>query len=145
MKRKIAFWTTTGLLGFGLVASGLMKLSGAPELLENMARLGYPSYLLTILGVWMLAGAAAIVAPGLPRLKEWAYAGVVFQMTGAFASHMFAGDPVGPSLAPLMLAAFAVASYVLRPASRTLGTPVLAESAPNRDRVLPRSGAAQPA
>lgn len=145
MKRKIAYWTTTGLLGFSLLASGLMKLSGAPPLLENMAHLGYPPYLLTILGLWMVAGGAVLLAPGLPRLKEWAYAGVIFQMTGAFASHMFAGDPVGPAMPALLLAAVAVASYVLRPAARTLGEPVLPEANADAEGTMPTRGTPQPA
>ena len=145
MKRKIAYWSTTALLAFALLSSGMMKLTANPQILEAMTHLGYPPYLLTILGLWMVAGAVVLVAPGMPRLKEWAYAGIVFQMTGAFASHMFAGDAVGPSSPTLVLAALAVASYLLRPGSRSLGAPVMADVPAARGRALPRGGAPQPA
>ncbi len=145
MKRTIAYWSSTALLAVGLLGSGTMKLTADPKLLEGITHLGYPPYLLTILGLWMVAGAVVLLAPGLPRLKEWAYAGVMFQMTGAFASHMFAGDAIGPSSPTLVLAALAVASYLLRPASRTLGAPWLGEGEGERGRRLPSGGAAQPA
>ena len=86
--------------------------------------LGYPPYFLTVLGVWKVLGAIAILMPRFPRLKEWAYAGIFFDLTGAAASYAAAGDH-GVSafhiLAPLFLAVLAVASWALRPESRTIG------------------------
>jgi hypothetical protein len=80
--------------------------------------LGYPPYLLIILGGWKLLSAPALLAPGLPRLKEWAYAGIFFDLTGAAASHAFSGDPTGKVATPLVLLLTAATSWALRPASR---------------------------
>ncbi len=124
--RNIAYWSTTALLAAAVLGSGLGKLAGAEPLVESMAHLGYPTYLLTILGAWMVAGAVVLLAPGFARVKEWAYAGIVFQMTGAFASHLFAGDAIATAAPTLFLTGLAVASYMLRPESRrivTVGTP----------------------
>jgi len=90
----------------------------------TMRHLGYPLYFASILGFWKLAGAIAIVTPGLPRLKEWAYAGFFFNLTAAAASHAAAGDSAADVIAPLGFLALVLASWALRPASRTLGAPV---------------------
>ncbi len=119
--KTIAYWTTTGLLAAAFLAGGFFDLSHAPPVLEGMKVLGYPAYVATILGVWKVLGAAAILAPGLPRAKEWAYAGILFDLTGAAASHAFVSDPAGKVVTPLVLLALAGASWALRPASRRLG------------------------
>jgi len=75
----------------------------------------------TLLGVWKLLGAAAIAAPGLPRLKEWAYAGVLFDLSGAAFSHASSGDPAAKVAVPLVLLGLAAVSWAFRPASRRLG------------------------
>jgi hypothetical protein len=85
-----------------------------------MVQLGYPVYLLTILGVWKLLGAIALLVPRFPRLKEWAYAGIFFEMTGAAASWALCGDNAS-ALGLLIFAALALASWALRPRSRILG------------------------
>lgn len=125
--RNIAYWATTGIAGAGLAAGGLGQLSRAPEMVESFNKMGYPAYLMTLLGVWKVAGALALLAPRLPRLKELAYAGILFLTTGAAFSHAMAGDPAGKVVAPLFVLALAAASYVLRPASRTLGAPIIAQ------------------
>src|SRR5262245_55355315 len=122
-KNLVGYWITTALVALAMGSGGIGYLSRAQPVIEGMTALGYPLYLLTILGVWKLLGAAAILAPGLPRVKEWAYAGVVFNLTGAALSHAFAGDPAGKMVAPLVLAALAAASWALRPASRRLASP----------------------
>ena len=76
---------------------------------------------MSILGTWKLLGAAAIVVPGLPRLKEWAYAGILLELSGAALSHAAAGDPAGKVAVPLVLLVLAAVSWALRPASRRLG------------------------
>lgn len=128
--RAIAYWSTTGLLSVALLGSGIGKLTAQAPLLESMAHLGYPTYLLGILGSWYVGAAVAVLAPGLGRVKEWAYAGVVFAFTGAFASHLAAGDAVAESAPTLVLTALAVASYLLRPASRRLVDAPAASVAP---------------
>jgi uncharacterized membrane protein YphA (DoxX/SURF4 family) len=120
--KRIGYWTTTGLLALTLLSGGAAQLMHRPDNVEGMAHLGYPTYLLTILGIWKLLGGVAVLAPRLPRLKEWAYAGVVFDLTGAAASHAASGDGIGHILAPLLLAGCALASWALRPPSRTLAT-----------------------
>jgi hypothetical protein len=95
-----------------------MDLAHPPDLMAGMAHLGYPAYFMTILGTWKVLGALAILAPKFPRLKEWAYAGMVFDLTGAAASHAMSGDPAGKILTPLVILGFVVASYALRPKSR---------------------------
>ena len=88
-----------------------------------MHHLGYPLYFASILGVWKLLGAIAIVVPGFPRLKEWAYAGFCFDLTAAALSHAAVGDTTGDIVAPLVFLALVFASWALRPASRTLAEP----------------------
>lgn len=114
--RKALYWLATGLAALIIVATGAANLMRAPQLLAGLAHLGYPLVLSSILGVWQLLGAAAILAPGLARLKEWAYAGFVFLLTGAAASHASAGDSIGHIMFPLVLLGLVVSSYVLKPA-----------------------------
>ena len=85
-----------------------------------MAGLGYPAYLATLIGVWKLLNGLAILAPRLPLLKEWAYAGVFFNMSGAVVSHLAVGDPATTVVTPLVLIVLAVISWALRPVFRRL-------------------------
>ncbi|MBC7807182.1 MAG: DoxX family protein [Akkermansiaceae bacterium] len=122
MKTKmIGYWATTAMLAFALTAGGIADLTHPKVIDEGMTHLGYPLYFATILGFWKVLGAIALLAPRLPRLKEWAYAGVFFDMTGAVASHILSGDTLVQFLWPLFFAVCAVASWALRPESRTLG------------------------
>lgn len=118
--QSIGYWVTTGLLATVLLAGGVADLVHAPPVASVMAHLGYPAYFLSILGVWKTLGALALVAPRAPLIKEWAYAGVVFDLTGAAASHAVAGDSADNIAVPLVLLALAAASWALRPSSRTL-------------------------
>jgi len=119
--RDIAYWVTTALVAFELVLGGLWDIQRVPQVRGLIERLGYPSYFLVILGVWKLLGAVALVIPRFPRLKEWAYAGVLFDLTGAIASLLASGFVDAGSLAyPIAMTGIAVASWALRPASRRL-------------------------
>lgn len=118
----IGYWASTGLVALAFAAGGAADLLRAPDVVAGMTHLGYPGYFATILGTWKVLGAAAILAPRSPRLKEWAYAGIVFDLTGAAASHAAAGDDAGKIVTPLVLLALAVASWALRPASRVVGS-----------------------
>ncbi len=120
--RRIGYWAATALLAFGLFAGGTAYLLRPPVIVEGMRHLGYPLYVTTILGAWKVLGAVVLLAPRLPRLKEWAYAGAFFNMTGAVASHILSGDPPAEYLWPLLFAACVVASWALRPPGRVLGT-----------------------
>lgn len=118
--RTIAYWITTGLLAFAFLGGGLFDLSGSPEVDAQLAHLGYPAYLGPLLGAWKVLGALAILVPGLPRLKEWAYAGMMFDLTGAVASHAAVGDAFGQLVPPIVLLGVLAASWALRPAGRVL-------------------------
>jgi len=120
--RTITYWGTTGLLGFILISGGIAHLAHQPDGVAAMAQLGYPAYLLVILGVWKVAGGVVLLAPGLPRLKEWAYAGAVFDLTGAAASHLARGNAAFHVIVPLGLAIVALVSWATRPTRRMLGT-----------------------
>jgi uncharacterized membrane protein YphA (DoxX/SURF4 family) len=126
MKTKmIAYWATTAILVFAVLTGGVGELARTWGTLDTVRVLGYPPYLLTILGIWKILGSIAVVVPGFPRLKEWAYAGIFFGMTGAAVSHTMKGD-FGPYafhlIVTLSLAVLALVSWALRPQSRTLGT-----------------------
>lgn len=111
--KKIGYWLSTGFFSFAMAASSLMYLTQNPKLVEGFQHLGYPLYLLLILGVAKGLGAVALLFPRFPRLKEWAYAGFTFNLLGAFASHLLAGDALGESIAPLVLLGVLIVSYTL--------------------------------
>jgi hypothetical protein len=117
-KRLIGYWLATGLFCLVMTAGGTMNLLRADVQKQAMATLGYPEYLMTILGTAKLLGVIALIIPGSPILKEWAYAGFTFDMLGAAASHAFVSDPIGETLAPIIVLAIAIVSYLLRPESR---------------------------
>src|SRR5262245_11083714 len=113
--RMIAYWVTTALVAAELAAGGVIDVLRIPYVRAVIEHLGYPDYFLVILGAWKLPGAAVLLAPGLPRLKEWAYAGLVFNMTGAVASHLAVGDGAETLVGPIFFTGLAVASWALRP------------------------------
>jgi uncharacterized membrane protein YphA (DoxX/SURF4 family) len=119
--RNAGYWTATTITAFAFITGGAVYLYRVDETLAGMAELGYPAYFVTILGVWKLLGGLAILAPRLGRLKEWAYAGIAFDLTGAAFSHAAVGHAAGKLIAPLVVLAIAAASWALRPASRQLG------------------------
>jgi hypothetical protein len=123
--KKVGYWITTGLIALAFLAGGAGDLSRGPEMVEGMAHLGYAPYFLLILGVWKVLAVPALLAPKLPRLKEWAYAGIVFDLTGASLSHAASGDAAGKVITPLVILAIAVASWALRPESRRLAGPLV--------------------
>jgi uncharacterized membrane protein YphA (DoxX/SURF4 family) len=118
--KAYAFWIATLLGPASFVIGGYLHLVREPQVMATLAHLGYPAFFATIMGVWKLLGAIAIVVPGLPRLKEWAYAGFFFDLTGAAATRAFVGDSAVEIAAPLLFLALVVASWALRPANRTL-------------------------
>ena len=121
-RRIIVYWISTALVVFELVLGGAWDVLRVPQTRALIERLGYPSYFLVILGIWKLLGAVALVIPGFPRLKEWAYAGVIFDLTGAIASLSVSGLIDAGSLAyPMVMTGVAVASWALRPPSRRMG------------------------
>ena len=116
----IVYWITTALVAFVLLSGGVAYLARVPAVLAGMAKLGYPAYFVTILGVWKVLGGIVLLVPSLPRLKEWAYAGTVFDLTGAAASHLSVGDPAIKIAVPLILTLVTFISWYGRPRSRRL-------------------------
>ena len=116
--KLVLYWTITILLASELLVGGMWDLTHYHYVLAIVTRLGYPAYVLSILGFWKVLAGVAILVPRLPMLKEWAYAGVFFEMTGALASHVAHGDSAVNLIAPAIFAAITVASRALRPADR---------------------------
>lgn len=129
---RILYWTTTTLIALETFVGGLMDVThgrttvvSGPFVGDVLASLGYPSYVLWIIGIWKILGAITLVVPGFLRLKEWAYAGIVFELSGATASLAACGR-TADLIAPLSLLGLALASWALRPPSRTMGRPLIA-------------------
>ena len=120
MQKHTAFWISTGLFAAVYAFSSFMDLTGVGPAEATLAHLGYPAFVGTILGVWKAGAVVTLLAPRLARLKEWAYAGIAFDLTGGFVSHVVTGDALPKPIVPLVLLALAITSYVLRPASRRL-------------------------
>jgi hypothetical protein len=119
--RAIAYWVTTGLLVIELCLGGIWDILQVHQVRVVTDRLGYPPYFLAILGTWKLLGAIALTAPRFPRLKEWAYVGVIFDLTGALASHVASGFiQAGVLLYLIVLTGVAFASWAVRPSARRL-------------------------
>ncbi|MGJ1448871.1 DoxX family protein [Sphingobacterium spiritivorum] len=118
--RKVLYWIATGLLAAGMLSGGLAQLSGAQKSAEGIAHLGYPVYLMYILGFWKIAGVIAILIPGFKLLKEWAYAGFFFAMSGATLSHIAAGDTFSQALASFIFILLILISWYFRPAERKI-------------------------
>jgi DoxX-like family len=129
MKMKvIGYWVSTAVVVFELLVGGVTDLVHGgtvlfigPPVVGVITQLGYPIYLLTILGCWKLLGAIALLVPRFPRLKEWAYAGTFFEMTGAIASGLVRGEETINLIWALIVVVLTLASWALRPPSRTLG------------------------
>ena len=125
MAKAILYWLTTGLVALSYLGGGYYDIAQPAEAMEAATRLKYPNYFFTILGVWKIGAFLVLLAPKLPRLKEWTYAGIFFNLTGAAASHAFVKDPLGDIAVPLIILTMAMISWWLRPASRRLNGPVL--------------------
>src|SRR6516162_11026196 len=117
-RRIIAYWVTTVIVAAEFAVGGVMDILRLPPFFAILEHLGYPGYFSVILGVWKVLGAVAVLAPRFPRLKEWAYAGMFFSMTGAAASHLAISDPPLTLVAPIILTSLVVASWALRPLAR---------------------------
>ena len=117
MARKIAYWVSTGLVAVMSLLAAVAYLSGSPQAVEGFARAGYPQQLRIILGIAKPLGAIVLLVPGLPKLKEWAYAGFTFAWISAIVAHYLAHDGAKAFMPVILLALLAV-SYVARPASR---------------------------
>lgn len=136
--RPIIYWVATAIVALLFVVPGASLVAHVPHLLEEMGRLGYPPYFLYLLGACKVLGAVAILVPGLPRLKEWAYAGMLFDILGAIVSHAAVGDEAANMVLPIVIACMLVASWALRPTSRTLQAMGSMDLDPPNTRALER-------
>jgi uncharacterized membrane protein len=119
-RNKIIYWITTGLLSFGMLASGLQQLFHTKAMVDIIAPLGYPLYFLYIIGVWKILAVIVILIPRFKLVKEWAYAGLFFVMTGALISHLAIGGGVKEIIGPFMQTVFIILSWYFRPADRKI-------------------------
>jgi DoxX-like family len=119
-KRNIAYWIFTGLVVLEMLVGAGWDLFRIQFVKDVFIHLGYPNYLLTILGVWKLLAAVVLVISRFPIVKEWAYAGMFFEFTGAVASHIAVGDGFSVWIALIFFTLFTGASWALRPPSRKL-------------------------
>jgi hypothetical protein len=117
-RNKIIYWVATLWLALGMTATGIVQILQVKEEVDMMAHLGYPLYFMVILGVWKLLGVITILIPKFPLLKEWAYAGFFFAMSGAILSHFAKGDEGLAYFGPTLLLVLTVVSWYFRPADR---------------------------
>lgn len=120
---KIIYWVATIWLSLGMVSTGIVQLLRMKEEVDMFAHLGYPVYFLTIIGGWKILGVIALLVPKFPLLKEWAYAGFFFSMSGAIFSHIALNDPIIDMFGPLLLLVLTVVSWYFRPVNRKIAQP----------------------
>ena len=121
-RNKIIYWVATLWLSLGMVSTGIVQMIRIKEEVDKMTQLGYPGYFLTILGVWKILGVIAILIPRFPLVKEWAYAGFFFAMSGAVFTHLAVGDEAKEYFGPALLLVLTAVSWYFRPADRKLVT-----------------------
>jgi hypothetical protein len=126
MKRKVIYVASTAILVLEILAGALMDLAHVPVVVQDVRSIGYPPYVLYIVGVWKVLAIGGLLWPRLPRLREWAYAGVFFEMSGAVASHVLVGDPFGKYAAPLAFTFLTLVSWWSQP---DRGSPWIRQSA----------------
>ena len=128
--KTVTYWLSTGLVGLDFLAGGAFQIARSPQAVQGFAHLGYPAYFMSLLGVWKVLGALVLLLPGLPRLKEWAYAGIIFDVTAAVVSVVAVGDGWGSASLPVAFLVLTLASWTLRPVSRTFATPSASSARP---------------
>ncbi|SUX44064.1 DoxX family protein [Chryseobacterium indoltheticum] len=121
-RNKIIYWIVTVFLSVGMLAGGIQQMLQIGGYNEIITKLHYPLYVLSILGVWKILGVIAILIPKFPLLKEWAYAGFFFAMSGAAISHFAVGQSFTEAIPALVLLAVTVLSWYFRPSDRKIIT-----------------------
>lgn len=119
-RTKIIYWIFTLWMALGMVSTAIVQLMKNKDELANFTHLGYPSYLMIIIGVWKILGVMAILIPKRLLLKEWAYAGFFFVMSGAVISHLIVGDTAGSTFPAVLLLVLVLISWYFRPAERKI-------------------------
>jgi len=118
--RLVWYWIITAMLSFCIFSGGVAQALQVKGVVEGFKPLGYPTYFISLIGIWKILGIIAILIPKFKLLKEWAYAGLFFTMTGAVISHIASGNVTVQIIAPVVLTIFTVLSWYLRPADRKL-------------------------
>lgn len=121
-RTKIIYWVATIWLALGMTSTGIVQIIKMEEEVANFRNLGYPIYFMTIIGIWKLMGVVAILMPKYPLLKEWAYAGFFFAMSGAIISHLAIGDEALTLFGPILLLVLTFISWYLRPVNRSINS-----------------------
>ncbi|HUR11888.1 MAG TPA: DoxX family protein [Flavitalea sp.] len=119
-RNKIIYWIATIWLALGMVSSGVIQLLKVKTEVDYITNLGYPVYFITLLGAWKILGVVALLIPKFPVVKEWAYAGFFFVMSGAVFSHIASGDSLKESAPALLLLILTAISWYFRPAERKM-------------------------
>lgn len=119
-RNLIIYWIATVWLALGMVSTGVVQLLQMKDEVTMMTHLGYPSYFLIIIGVWKILGVIAVLIPKFPLVKEWAYAGFFFAMSGAVFSHLAIGDGGKEFFGPILLLVLTVVSWYFRPLDRQM-------------------------
>lgn len=120
-KRKLIwYWIVTAILSFCIFSGGLAQAFQIKGVVQGFKPLGYPNYFISLIGIWKVLGIVAIVIPKFKLLKEWAYAGIFFVMSGAVISHIASDDVSVQIIAPFLLTIFTVLSWYLRPDDRKI-------------------------
>jgi hypothetical protein len=119
-KKLIWYWIITAILSFCIFTGGLAQMLQVKGVIQGFKPLGYPTYFISIIGGWKVLGVIAILLPRFKLLKEWAYAGIFFTMTGAIISHIASNNVSAQIIAPILLAVFTMLSWYLRPADRKI-------------------------
>jgi uncharacterized membrane protein YphA (DoxX/SURF4 family) len=122
-RNVIIYWVSTLWLALGMVSSGTVQIIRLDEEMVMMNHLGYPEYFVVLIGIWKLLGVVAVLVPKFPLVKEWAYAGFFFTMSGAVISHLVMGDVASEYFGPVLLLVLTSVSWYFRPADRKL-TPI---------------------
>jgi DoxX-like family len=121
MKPKIiVYWITTGMVAFSIGSGGIAQAMRVPGVIDGMMKLGYPQHFVVLLGVWKTLGAIVILLPGFPLVKEWAYAGIFIDLSGAVVTAVANASAAFHIVAPLLLIGMLATSWALRPESRRL-------------------------
>ncbi|WP_214627074.1 DoxX family protein [Paenibacillus agaridevorans] len=121
-RNKVVYWIATALLSLGMLNVGIVQLIKLDVEVETMTILGYPHYLMIVLGVSKILGVIAILVPKFPLIKEWAYAGFFFTVAGALISHLILGQPVDSLILPFLFLILTAASWYFRPADRKIAS-----------------------
>lgn len=121
-RNKIIYWVATIWLSLGMVSTGIVQIIHLEEEVQKMNDLGFPSYVLTLIGIWKLLGVVAVLVPKFPLVKEWAYAGFFFLLTGAIFTHAAVGDELIEYFGPALLLVLTIISWFYRPKGRRLST-----------------------